>query len=81
MREQWEELEAFEAISQDEKAKQIVLRMAAVTQTGATGRFLAELSGDRDLDEATKGALSELARDRRFLFAVEDSLHRTACRH
>jgi hypothetical protein len=45
------------------------------------GRFLIELADDEDLDEETKGSLSELARDSSFLLAVEDYVHRTQRLH
>jgi hypothetical protein len=51
--------------------------MAAMSQDGRLPGFLAELARDDDLDEATKGQLTELAQDRAFLFAVEEYLRRT----
>jgi hypothetical protein len=36
--------------------------------------FLAEIEHDQELDEATKGHVVELARDRNFLVAVEEYL-------
>ena len=75
------DLESLEAISQDEDAKQIFLRMAAMSQSGQMGSFLTELAEDGDLDDDTKGTLEELARDNSFLLAVEDYLTRTARLH
>ena len=75
------DLESLEAISQDEDAKQIFLRMAAMSQSGQMGSFLTELAQDGDLDDDTKGTLEELARDNSFLLAVEDYLNRTARLH
>jgi hypothetical protein len=75
------DLESLEAISQDEDAKQIFLRMAAMSQSGQMGSFLNELAADGDLDDDTKGTLEELARDNSFLLAVEDYLTRTARLH
>ena len=49
--------------------------------TGALGPFLAELQHDGEIDDATKGTLSELARDRSFLLAVEDYLRSTQRLH
>ena len=72
-----QDLESFEAISQNDDARQIFLRMAAMTQTGQLGSFLTEIARDDDLDDDTKGTLAELARDRSFLLAVEDYLQRT----
>jgi hypothetical protein len=75
------DLESLEAISQDDDAKKIFLRMAAMSQTGQMGSFLSELADDDDLDDETKGTLRELANDDTFLFAVEDYLHRTQRLH
>ena len=72
-----QDLESFEAISQDEDARQIFLRMAAMSQTGRTSSLVTEIARDDDLDDDTKGTLTELARDRSFLLAVEDYLQRT----
>ena len=72
-----QDLESLEAISQDEDTRQIFLRMAAMSQAGQMGSFLTELAHDDELDEDTKGTLTELARDRSFLLAVEDYLQRT----
>ena len=72
-----QDLESLEAISQDDDARRIFLRMAALTQNGGLGSFLSELARDQDLDDATKGTLTELASDTSFLLAVEDYLRRT----
>ena len=76
-----QDIESLEAISQDDDAHQIFLRMAAMTKTGQMGSFLSELEHDEDLDDDTKGTLSELARDRAFLLAVEDYLAKTQLFH
>jgi Zn-dependent M32 family carboxypeptidase len=76
-----QDLESLEAISQDDDAKQIFLRMAAMSQSGQMGSFLSELAQDSDLDEETKGTLRELAHDNTFLLAVEDYLQRTQRLH
>jgi hypothetical protein len=76
-----QDLESLEAISQDDDAKRIFLRMAAISQTGGMGSFLTELANDGDLDEETKGTLVELANDNAFLLAVEDYLQRTQRLH
>lgn len=76
-----QDLESLEAISQDADAKQIFLRMAAMSQAGQMGSFLAELAQDDDLDDETKGTLKELARDNTFLLAVEEYLARTELLH
>jgi hypothetical protein len=75
------DLESLEAISQDDDARAIFLRMAAMSQTGQMGSFLSELADDADLDDETKGTLRELANDNTFLLAVEDYLHRTQRLH
>ena len=72
-----QDLESLEAISQDDVARKIFLKMAAMSQTGQMGSFLHELAYDEDLDDDTKGTLAEIARDRSFLLAVEDYLRRT----
>ena len=76
-----QDLESLEAISQDADAKRIFLRMAAISQTGQMSSFLTELAQDGDLDDETKGTLTELANDNTFLLAVEDYLQRTQRLH
>ncbi len=72
-----DDLESLEAISQNAEARKIFLRMAAISQSGRTSSFLAEIASDRDLDETTKVRLAELAQDEAFLLAVEEYLVRT----
>jgi hypothetical protein len=72
-----QDLESLEAISQDDDARQIFLRMAAMSQTGRTSSLVTEIARDDDLDDEMKGTLTELARDRAFLLAVEDYLEQT----
>jgi hypothetical protein len=72
-----QDLESLEAISQDDEAKRIFLRMAALSRDGHMGSFLTELAQDDDLDDETKGTLRELAEDNTFLLAFEDYLQRT----
>jgi hypothetical protein len=72
-----QDIETLEAISQDEEAREIILRMGRLAQEGRTSRFLAELDCDRDLDGQTKGALAELASDESFLLAFMDYVRRT----
>ena len=76
-----QDIESLEAISQDEIARRLFLKMAAMQQTGRLGSFLHELEDDQDLDDATKGTLTELAQDTSFLLAVEDYLRRTTVVH
>ena len=75
------DMESLEAISQDDEAKRIFLRMAAMSRDGQMGSFLTELERDEDLDDETKGTLEELAKDSTFLLAVEDYLERTHVLH
>ena len=72
-----QDLESLEAISQDDDARQIFLRMAAMSQTGRTNTLVTEIARDDDLDDEMKGTLTELARDRSFLLAFEDYLEQT----
>jgi hypothetical protein len=74
---QHDDLESFEAISQDDEAKRIFLRLAAMSQDGRLPQFLIELAVDPDLDDDLKGTLVELAGDHTFLLAVEDYVRRT----
>jgi hypothetical protein len=76
-----EDLESFEAISQNDEARQIFLRMAAMSQDGRLPEFLTELAVDPEVDDDTKGTLTELACDRVFLLAVEDYVRRTQLFH
>ena len=72
-----QDLESLEAISQDDDTRAIFLRMAAMSQSGGLSSFLSEVAHDEDLDDDTKGTITELASDRSFLLAVEDYLQRT----
>jgi hypothetical protein len=72
-----QDIEWLEAISQDEDARALFLRMAALSQAGRLGPFLTELRGDDELDEHTKGTVAELAQDEAFLQAVADYLRNT----
>jgi hypothetical protein len=76
-----DDMESLEVISQDGEAKQIFLRMAAMSRRGQIGHFLTELARDEDLDEETKSTLRELAEDNTFLLTLEDYLHRTRVLH
>jgi hypothetical protein len=78
MLEPWlEDLDSLEAISQNDDARKIFLRMAAMSHDGRLPIFLEEVARDDELDDATKGQLAELAADRPFLLAVEDYLRKT----
>jgi hypothetical protein len=71
------DLESLEAISQNDDARRIFLKMAAMSHDGRLPGFIAEVASDEELDDQTKGHLTELASDREFLLAVEDYLRRT----
>ncbi len=72
-----QDIETLELISQDTATREILLRMATFAEQGRTGSFIAELGADSELDDATKGALVELAGDHSFLYSVVDYLRRT----
>jgi hypothetical protein len=69
-----DDIESLEAISQNEDARRILLRMAALSQTGRTPSFVVEVALDGELDATTKSRLVELAQDESFLLAVEEYL-------
>ncbi len=78
MLELWlQDIESLEAISQDDSTRRIFLRMSAMSQAGRLPQFLTELNADVELDEDTKGTLTEIARDESFLLVVEDYLRKT----
>jgi hypothetical protein len=78
MLELWQQdIEWLEAISQDEDARALFLRMAALSQSGRLEPFLSELRRDDELDDHTKGTVAELAQDQAFLLAVADYLRTT----
>ena len=72
-----DDIEPFEAIAQNEDARRIFFRLAALSRAGRMPSFVLEVALDRDLDGATKDQLFELARDESFLLAVEEYLVRT----
>ena len=76
-----QDLESLEAISQDDDTRALFLRMSAMSQAGRLEPFLSELALDQDLDDVTKGTLSEIAQDQTFLLAVEDYVRRTRVFH
>jgi hypothetical protein len=78
---QRQDIEWLEAISQDPDARELFLRMAALSEDGRLGPFLDELHQDDELDEHTKGCVTELARDKAFLLTVADYLRAVSHRH
>jgi hypothetical protein len=78
MHDMWlQDLESLEEISQNEGARRIFLRMAEMQRAGRMGNFLIQLADDPDVDDDTKGSLTELAQDVGFLLAVEDYCAKT----
>ncbi len=75
------DIESLEAVAQDERTKRLCLRMAAMSQAGTLGPFIANLHHDDELDEGTKGTSAEIAGDASFLLAVEDYVRRTRLIH
>jgi hypothetical protein len=72
-----QDLESLEEITQNESARQIFLRMAEMQRAGRIRSFLTQLADDPDVDDDTKGSLTELAQDVGFLLAVEDYCAKT----
>ncbi len=75
------DIESLEAVAQDESTKLLCLRMAAMSKAGTLGPFIANLAGDDELDDDTKGTIAEIASDQQFLLAVEDYVRRTHIEH
>ena len=76
-----QDLESLEAISQHDETRQIFMRMTEMTLNGRLGLFITEVQRDEDLDDATKGELTEIASDESFLLAVGEYLRRTQIFH
>jgi hypothetical protein len=76
-----QDLESLEAISQDDTTRDLFLRMAWLSQEDRLQPFLLELERADDLDESTKGMVTELAEDPAFLLAVEDYVKKTEISH
>jgi hypothetical protein len=72
-----QDLESLEEITRNDETRRIFLRMAAMQRTGRMGNFLTQLADDPDVDDDTKGSLTELAQDTGFLLAVEDYCAKT----
>ena len=75
-----QDLEALEALNQDEATRQIVLRMAGLARGGQLPGFIAAVDCDPELDDETKQEVLELA-DESFLLAAEDYLRQTRNLH
>jgi hypothetical protein len=79
---QWlQDLESLEAISQSDETRRIFVRMAELTANGRLGTFINEVQRDEDLDDTTKGRLTEIASDESFVLAVDEYLRRTGIFH
>jgi hypothetical protein len=75
------DLETFEAISQDEDTRKLLLHMAALSSEGQLGAFLEQLVVDDELDAETSAIVTELACDQQFLQAIAQYLHSTRLAH
>ena len=75
------EFESLEEISQQEEIRLVCLRMAALSRRGGLETFLRQVARDDELDEETKGTVSELASCREFLLALEDYVRKTRLLH
>jgi hypothetical protein len=76
-----DDLEALETVSQNVAARDLFLHMAHLSDAGELNRFLFELEETDELDAETKAAFAEVARDRSFLTALDDYVHRTQLLH
>jgi hypothetical protein len=72
-----QDIESLEGIAQDDDARRIFLRMAAMSETGRLDGFISQLADDEELDDDTKDTLAEIAKEPSFLLAVQEYLHRT----
>jgi hypothetical protein len=72
-----EQIEALEAISQNEDARRLFLHMAQMSQVGRLEPVLMQLEWSEDFDDDTRQGLIDLARDRSFLLALDDYVRRT----
>jgi hypothetical protein len=76
-----QDIESLEAISQDDLTRGLFLKMASLSQEGRLQPFIYELERDEELDDDTKGTLTEIAQDPSFLLVVEDYVARTTIVH
>jgi hypothetical protein len=76
-----DDLEALETVSQNIEARELFLRMAHLSGTGALNRFLSELSASEEIDAETKALFAEVAQDRTFLLALDEYVHLTRLLH
>ena len=76
-----DDLEALETVSQNVEARDLFLRMAHLSGTGALNQFLFELSESDEIDAETKALFTEVAQDRTFLLALDEYVHLTRVFH
>ena len=76
-----DDLEALETVSQNAEARDLFLRMAQLSGSGALNRFLSELSESEEIDAETKAVFAEVARDRVFLLALDEYVYLTRLPH
>jgi hypothetical protein len=76
-----DDLEALETVSQNHEARDLFLRMAHLSSEGELNRFLVALAASDEIDSETKAVFAEVARDRTFLRALDDYVHRTRVFH
>ena len=76
-----QDIEAFEAVTQDELVRPLLLRMAGLARHGKLPGFVAAVGADEELDAETKATVLELASDEAFLLAAEDYMRSTAYLH
>jgi hypothetical protein len=75
------DLESLEAITRDDYARRLFVRMAALAQAGHLELFIDELMHDREIGAETKTALVEIAGDPGFLAAIDHYVRSTRIRH
>jgi hypothetical protein len=61
--------ESFEAVTQDELVRPLVLRLAGLARRSRLPVFIATVGSDEELDAETKAAVLDLARNETFLLA------------
>jgi hypothetical protein len=72
-----QDIESFEAISQDAETREVCLRMEGLSKRGRLKPFLHAVECDDELDDETKATLVELAAEPQFLSAFGDYVRST----
>ncbi len=75
------DIESLQEIAQDDDARRLLLRMAALSQAGRIEPFLHQLMGDEEIDAETKGTLAEIAGDATLLAALDEYVRSTEIVH